>query len=349
MPPLVSVLLSVYNGQDYLAQALDSLLGQTLTDLEILAVDDGSTDHTWPLLQDYARRDQRLRLMQNPANLGLTRSLNRGLGEARGRYLARQDVDDLSEPQRLEAQVAFLEQNPKVVILGSDIRVVDQAGRPTGEIGFRPRSDAGIRRYMLLNNAFFHSTVTLRRQALVDHGLAYDETLAYAQDFDLWSRLLEHGQGANLPQPWLRFRRHGGQLSETAWQAQQAVADQVAMANLARQGLAGRLSQRDIYLLRRVALGPGALSGRERLEQLEALRRFGALPPPPGAGQDPGPRQMERELWSHLRRQVLRLPRGLDDLKAQAAILAADPAGAVAGLAARLKERLSGRRGPGVL
>lgn len=349
MAPLVSVLISVYNGQDYLPQALDSLLGQTLTDLEIVAVDDGSTDGTWPLLQQYARRDGRLRPQQNPANLGLTRSLNRGLKEARGRYLARQDVDDLSEPQRLEAQAAFLEENPQVVLVGSDILVVDGQGRPTGEIGFRPRGDSGIRRYMLLNNAFFHSTVLLRRQALVDHGLAYDETLAYAQDFDLWSRLLEHGQGANLPLALVRFRRHGGQLSEKAWQAQQEVADRVAWANLARARLAGGLSQRDIYLLRRVALGPGALRGRERLEQLQALRRFGALPVPAGAGQDSGLGQAEREMWSHLRRQLLRPPRSLDDLKAQAAILAASPAGAVADLAARLWQRLTGRRGPGVL
>lgn len=349
MPPLVSVLLSVYNGQDYLSQALDSLLGQSLKGLELLVVDDGSTDGTWPLLQDYARRDQRLSLLRNPANLGLTPSLNRGLRECRGRYLARQDVDDLSEPNRLEAQAAFLERNPGVVLVGSDIRVVDQDGRPTGEIGFRPRSDAGIHRYMLLNNAFFHSTVMLRRQALGDHGLAYDEHLAFAQDFDLWSRLLEHGQGANLPQPLVRFRRHGGQLSETAWQAQQEVADQVAMANLARQGLAGHLSARDIHLLRRVALGPEALGGRERLEQLKALRRFCALPAPPGAGRAPDLRQMERELWSHLRRHLLRLPRDLDELKAQAAIWAADPGGALADLGRRLKERLTGTRGPGVL
>lgn len=349
MPPLVSVLMSVYNGQGFLPQALDSLLGQTLADLEVLAVDDGSTDGTWRLLREQADRDRRLRLMRNPANLGLTRSLNRGLGQARGRYLARQDVDDLSEPQRLAEQVAVMEQDPGLVILGSDILVVDGQGRPSGEIGFRPRSDPGIRRYMLLNNAFFHSTVMLRRQALVDHGLAYDEDLAYAQDFDLWSRLLEHGRGANLPRPLVRFRRHGGQLSERAWQAQQAVADRVALANLARQGLTGLLTPRQVHLLRRVALGPGAWSGRERLEQQAALRLFGALPPPPGARGAGDLGQAERELWSHLRRQLLRPPRGLDDLKAQAAILAADPAGALADLARRLKARLTGTRGPGML
>ncbi|MFH1035927.1 MAG: glycosyltransferase [Pseudomonadota bacterium] len=340
MAPLVSVLMSVYNGQSYLAEALDSVLGQGLVDLEFIVVDDGSSDDTPAMLAAHARRDPRLKPLTNPANLGLTRSLNRGLGLARGRYLARQDVDDACLPGRLERQVAFMEAHPGVVLLGSDIRVVDQAGRPTGEIGFRPRQDAGIRRYLLLNNAFFHSTVMLRRQSLEGHGLAYDENLAYAQDYDLWSRLLEHGQGANLPEPLVRFRRHGGQLSATAWQAQQEVADAVAWANLERQGLAGRLSRRDIHLLRRVALGPGALTGAERREQLAALRRFCALPAPPG------PDPLERELWSHLRRFLLHLPRGLEDVRAQAAILGADPRGAWRDLTARLRQRLTGRKGP---
>ncbi len=346
MAPLVSVLMSVYNGQAFLAEALDSVLGQSLEDLEFIVVDDGSTDLSPAILADHAARDRRLRLMTNPANLGLTRSLNRGLSLAQGRYLARQDVDDASEPQRLESQVAFLEANPRVVLLGSDIRVVDGSGRPTGEIGFRPRGDLGLRRYMFLNNAFFHSTVMLRRQTLTDHALAYDENLAYAQDYDLWSRLLEHGQGANLPQPLVRFRRHGGQLSATAWQAQQEVADAVAWANLERQGLAGRLTRREVFLLRRVALGPEALKGQERREQLSALRRFGALPAPPGRESEPELLCLERELWSHLRRHVLRLPRGRQELAAQAAILMADPAGALRELLARLAQRLGGRKGP---
>jgi glycosyltransferase involved in cell wall biosynthesis len=349
LQPLVSVLMSVYNGQAYLAEALDSVLGQSLGQLECILVDDGSTDFSADILAQYASRDRRLVLVKNPVNLGLTRSLNRGLALARGRYIARQDVDDASEPARLEVQAAFLEANPRVALLGSDIRVVDQAGRATGEIGFRPRDDAGIRRYLLLNNAFFHSSVMLRRQTLVDHGLAYDESLAYAQDYDLWSRLLAHGQGANLPLPLVRFRRHGGQLSETSWQAQQEVADAVAWANLERQGLAGHLSRRDIYLLRRVALGPRDLSGQERREQLEALRRFQALPAPPGQERQPGPEALERELWSHLRRYLLHLPRDLSELAAQAAIFRADPAGALGDLGKRLRQRLAGARGPTVL
>ena len=341
--------MSVYNGEPFVGQAVESVLGQGLDDLEFIVVDDGSSDGTWPLLEDYARRDRRLALIKNPANLGLTRSLNLALNQARGRYIARQDVDDASEPGRLKRQTAYLEQNPGVVILGSDIRVVDHQSRATGEIGHRPRSDAGIRRYLLLNNAFFHSTVMLRRQALQDHGLAYDETLAYAQDFDLWSRLLEHGQGANLPEPLVRFRRHGGQLSEKSWQAQQAVADRVAWANLQRQGVDGLFSPQEIFLLRRVALGPGALTGRERLRQLDILRRFCALAARPGPAPEPDLHNLERELWSHLRRYLLHLPRDLDEIKAQAAIFWADPGGALSDLGKRLKQRLTGARGPAVI
>lgn len=338
VPPLISVLMSVYNGQAYLPGALDSVLGQSLADLELIVIDDGSGDATWELLEARASQDSRIRAVRNPGNLGLTRSLNRGLALAQGRYLARQDVDDLSEPARLERQLAFLEAHPPVVLLGSDIRVVDQAGQPSGEIGHRPRGDAGIRRYMLLNNAFFHSTVMLRPAVLAAHGLGYDQGLAYAQDYDLWSRLLEHGQGANLPEPLVRFRRHGGQLSATAWQAQQAVADQVAWANLERQGLAGSFTPQEVGLLRRTALGPGALTGGQRLAQLKALRRLESLLGP--AGQDPDQAALTAELWAQLGRQVWHWPRSWAELRAQAAILAARPGAALAHLAPRRRQAL---------
>ncbi len=325
--------MSIHNGQAFLDQAARSILDQDLAELELIAVDDGSTDRTWRMLEALADRDRRVAPLRNPANLGLTASLNRGLALARGQYLARQDVDDLSLPGRLSRQAAFLDSHPGVVLLGADIEVVDERGRPSGEIGRRPRSDAAIRRYQLVNNAFFHSTVMLRRAALADHGLAYDESLAYAQDFDLWSRLLEHGQGANLAAPLVRFRRHAGQLSEVAWAAQQAVADRVARTNLARLGLEARLTPDETTALRRLGFAPRQTPGGERLKQARALRRFMALLREGGLDRDAEWPDFQAELWGKLCRYLLLPPRDAAGLRAMLAILAGGPGALIGGLA----------------
>src|SRR5258705_775698 len=113
--PQVSVLLPVWNGERHLAAAIESVLGQSFTDFELLIVDDGSTDGSAALIRRYG--DERIRLFENEKNLGVTRSLNLGLAQARGRYVARMDADDLSAPERLARQVAFLDSHPEVALV----------------------------------------------------------------------------------------------------------------------------------------------------------------------------------------------------------------------------------------
>jgi len=150
-----------------------------------------------------------VRVVRNESNLGLTRSLRRGVELARGKYLARLDADDAALPNRLERQVNFLEQRREVAILGGGCVVVDESGKKTS-VQRQPENDLAIRWTRLLTNPFTHSTVMLRRQVLVEHQLNYDAVFDTTQDYDLWTRLLRHGKGANLSTPLIRYRARSG-------------------------------------------------------------------------------------------------------------------------------------------
>src|SRR5688572_1551532 len=123
MLPVISVLMSVYNGASYLPESVESILAQTFTDFEFIIIDDCSVDETPQILNTYAQGDSRIRIIRNPENKGLTASLNIGLAEAQGKYVARQDADDISLPQRFEKQIQSLEGNPKSVLASSNIGI----------------------------------------------------------------------------------------------------------------------------------------------------------------------------------------------------------------------------------
>jgi len=204
--PRVSVLMSVYNGERYLRGALDSICQQSLRDLESVIVDDGSTDATWSILESYARLDARLVLIQNQRNIGLSRSLNRGLNLARARYVARMDADDVSLPERLRAQADFLDAHPDVGVLGCAVQVIDACGNP--QFVRRFPAEHGVLRWRLcFQSPIVHPTAMMRRDVLRQVG-GYDPHLPVAQDYDLWERLICTTRLANLPEVLLCFRKH---------------------------------------------------------------------------------------------------------------------------------------------
>jgi glycosyltransferase involved in cell wall biosynthesis len=182
--PAVSVVMCVHDGAPLVAEAVASVLAQTDGDLELIVVDDGSTDDTPALLA--AVRDGRLRVHRQPRT-GLTRALNRGLGLARAPLIARLDADDVALPERLARQRAFLAEHGEVGLLGTAAREVDPAGGPVRVVR-PPADDAGLRRALIRANPFVHSSVMARRELIVRAG-GYDETLPVAQDYDLWMRL----------------------------------------------------------------------------------------------------------------------------------------------------------------
>jgi glycosyltransferase involved in cell wall biosynthesis len=192
--PAVSVLMSVHDGAPWVAEAVASVLAQSAGDLELIVVDDGSTDTTPDLLA--AVRDPRLRVLRQ-ARTGLTRALNRALGAARADLVARLDADDVALPERLARQRGFLDRRPDVGLLGAAAREVDAAGVEIRVVR-PPADDTAIRRALIRANPFVHSTVVTRR-ALVEQVGGYDERLAVAQDYDLWMRLAGLTRLANLP------------------------------------------------------------------------------------------------------------------------------------------------------
>jgi glycosyltransferase involved in cell wall biosynthesis len=203
--PRVTVLMPVYNAEAFVAQSAASILNQTFGDFELLVVDDGSTDATSEILRSYD--DRRLRIIRNPENLGLTRSLNIGLSEARGALVARQDADDISYPERLECQVAFLDAHPDVPALGAQFHSIDGRGRRRPlHLWMKCETSLGIRWQLIFENALIHSSVMFRRDVVADLFHGYDETFQRNQDFDLWTRIARRYPLRNLHETLISLR-----------------------------------------------------------------------------------------------------------------------------------------------
>jgi glycosyltransferase involved in cell wall biosynthesis len=210
--PKLTVVMAVHNGQRHLPEAVRSVLGQTFTDFILLAIDDGSTDETPCILADLACEDPRICILQQRKE-GLTASLNRGLALTQSPYLARMDADDICLPERFERQVAFLDARPEVVAVGTQVLLTDEGGRPIGPLA-TPETHAEIdgAHASGLGGRIIHPSVMLRVDALRAIG-GYRSDLVTAQDYDLWLRLAEVGQLANLPETLLQFRQHARSVS----------------------------------------------------------------------------------------------------------------------------------------
>ncbi len=257
--PLISVVMSVRNAARSLPATLESLRRQTLKDLEIIIVDDGSTDQTWELLSHVDM--PRLRLHRNTRNRGQTASLNLALEMAGGHYVARHDADDISDELRFEKQVRFLDDHPAAVLAGSQVDWVDGAGALVRHFEY-PREDSEIRERLRTRNSFGHGAVMVRRVALTAVG-GYRETFRLAQDYDLWLRLAEHGMLANLPDT-LYTMRFSVKMASVARNSEQA-----AYAALARQ-LAG---ERERFGSERTDAVEAASAIVARFESMGPLRR----------------------------------------------------------------------------
>jgi glycosyltransferase involved in cell wall biosynthesis len=229
--PLVSVLLAVHDDARYLHQALDSVLTQTLTDLELIVIDDASTDATPSVLGDVD--DPRLTMLQNERQLGLAASLNRGVDHASGKYIARLDADDVALADRLRLQVERLEGDARTAVVGSGIVDLDESGR-RGRTHVMPRGARPLRWHALFSSPFFHPTVLVDREALERHGLRYDPEFLESEDYDLWTRLLDFADGDNLRDPLVLKRVHAGQASQLRADVQESFRRRVSLREIGR-------------------------------------------------------------------------------------------------------------------
>jgi glycosyltransferase involved in cell wall biosynthesis len=224
--------MSVYNGAPYLRESVDSILAQTFRDFEFLIINDGSTDDSRIILESYD--DPRIRILHNAENIGLTRSLNRGLAEARGELIARQDADDVSHPRRLEIQIAYMAGRPEIVMVGSQARHIRVEGRPRiSRLLSKATTAAGIRFQLLFDSPFVHATVVFRRKVVWDVLGGYDERFETSQDFELWSRLLGRYGALNLRDVLIDHRWRPGSVSANYSSANARRLEGVFLRNLA--------------------------------------------------------------------------------------------------------------------
>jgi glycosyltransferase involved in cell wall biosynthesis len=252
--PAVSVVMSVYNGQLFLGQAIESVQNQSFSDFEFIIINDGSTDTSPKLLKTFAAKDQRIKLI-NQQNQGLVASLNRGIKQAKGKYIARQDADDASAPQRFEKQIDYLEAHPQAAVVGSSIEVMDNADKIMHRHAVL-LNDAELRQELLVRSPFAHGSVMFRRQAAIDAGM-YDQASWPAEDYDLWLRLSKFGQLANLDEYLYIYREHGQSISAENDQLQQRKLDEVRTKAWAERGRL--LPKRQIKLSAYKALDMGQL------------------------------------------------------------------------------------------
>lgn len=219
--PRISVVMSVYNGEKYLEEAIQSILRQTYQDFEFIIVNDCSTDKTSEILKSF--KDSRIKVINNPENMGLTKSLNKGVKNAKGKYIARMDADDISLPHRFETQIKFLEENPEYALVGSSFYQIDDTGKTVFWTKVLIR-DAEIRRDLKRQNWFGHGSVLIRKSAFIECN-GYDEDFKYAQDYDLWLRISERFKIANIEEPLYCWRLSTDGITITKKKEQQYCAD----------------------------------------------------------------------------------------------------------------------------
>lgn len=215
--PKVTVLLPVHNGERFIEAAVGSVLTQTFADFELLVIDDGSTDRTPELLRSFT--DPRLRIEKNPENLRLIRSLNRGLELARGEYIARMDADDICFPERLEKQVAFLDANREIGVVGSEIVIFENDHTQGYRHAPIPLTTEQIRWELLRISCLYHPTVMIRH-SVFETVAPYNPEYAHCEDYELWLRVSRAHGLANLPFPLLYYRRHASSISSKHFEDQ---------------------------------------------------------------------------------------------------------------------------------
>lgn len=205
--PRLSVVMGVLNGARFLDEAVESVLSQDYRHFEFIIVDDGSTDRTPELLARWAARDPRIVLLRNEVNIGHSASLNRGMRQARGEWIARQDADDVSEPGRFSRQIAWIDSHPGVVLVSTGYRVIDERG---SLLRNEPRADRPevVEYFLRFGNAIGGATQVMFRR---DDALAvggFNESYRVSEDYDLWTRLARRGRVAILPFYGMRYRVH---------------------------------------------------------------------------------------------------------------------------------------------
>lgn len=238
----ISFIMSAYNAENFIKEAIDSILSQTFTDFEFIIINDASTDSTESIIKSYG--DSRIKLRNNQQNEGLAKSLNAGLDIANGKYIARMDADDVSLPERFQKQFDFMEQNPDVDLCGTFYETF-------GDKIFvvrTPENDTDIKDTLFFYNCIAHPSVMIRKDSFEKYGIKYDEDLRSAQDYELWCREADRLKYANIPEILLKYRIHDNQTGFAKKKEQDATAGNIRSKNLKKTGIELSDEELSIYL-----------------------------------------------------------------------------------------------------
>lgn len=230
--PKISVIMPAYNAERYIREAIDSILCQSFRDFELIVLNDCSRDGTEGILLSYD--DPRLVYVKNEENLGVARTLNKGLALAKGQYIARMDADDISLPERFRLQAAYLDEHPAVAVVGADVETFDGQGS-TQVLRYHPDSRQ-MKIDLLFASPLVHPSVMMRRTAITQVG-GYDGEFEGLEDYELWCRVADRFELAILPQVLLRYRVHPGQVTQQPSPKKRAIARRIKARRLERLGL----------------------------------------------------------------------------------------------------------------
>lgn len=210
--PFISVLMPVYNGEKYLREAIDSILNQTYTNFEFIIINDGSTDTTEEIILSY--EDERILYIKNEENLRLIRTLNKGLDLAKGKYIARMDADDISLPSRLEKQVLFMEDNPRVGLMGAYYKSFSENISNEHTINGTPfRSNEGLQFRLLFSSTIRHPTAFIKTEVLRKHRLFFHLDYFHAEEHKLWVEIAKHAEVTVIKDPLVLVRYHENSIT----------------------------------------------------------------------------------------------------------------------------------------
>lgn len=211
--PFVSVLMITFDRATYIESAIRSIQEQDYGNLEIIVMDDASTDNTEAIIHDLRSADPRIKYFKHAHNLGIPQNRNMGLAHASGKYIAILDSDDLwSDRSKLRKQVEFLESNPEYGLIGTQVSVIDENGEPKGSFTYKT-VDSDIRKIMLAHNQFTNSSVLFPTKLAIDLG-GYDNSCTIGEDYDLFLRLGMHAKFANLDSLMTQYRAHQGGITK---------------------------------------------------------------------------------------------------------------------------------------
>jgi glycosyltransferase involved in cell wall biosynthesis len=206
MATKISVVMSVFNGDQFLAQSIEAILNQTFTDFEFIIIDDASTDNCWEILKGFSTKDHRIKLSRNDKNIGIEgfiKNLNYGCSIAKGKYIARIDQDDVAREDRLQLQFDFLESSPDIFIVGSALQKIDEKGKHLGLMS-APLDDKAIREIMPKKISLYHPAIMFKKSFV---GNFYREKIRYCEDYDFYLRIMtDNLKMANLPDCLLEYR-----------------------------------------------------------------------------------------------------------------------------------------------